>query len=145
MVWVSSSIPGDINATGGNAPWTTRNNTCIPMPGIHRDCMICNPETSARHTGPSSMRYGRTAGSGCTRSNGRGTDTPTAGDTRDTGRPSGRHHGHDDSRRWWAGTYRHRHGTPARAGPPRAGYSGIGTYLEKLVPSILDPGTVLSV
>ncbi len=34
---------------------------------------------------------------------------------------------------------------PAGAGPPRAEYSGIGMYLKKLGPSILDPGTVLSV
>jgi hypothetical protein len=38
----------------------------------------------------------------------------------------------------------HGHGTQAGAGPQRAGYSGIGMYLEKLGPSILDPGTVLS-
>ncbi len=36
------------------------------------------------------------------------------------------------------------HGTPAGAGPPCAGYSGIGMYLDKLGPSILDPRTVLS-
>jgi hypothetical protein len=105
-VWARSSIPGDTNATRGNAPWTTRNNTGNPTPGIHQDCGISNPGTSAGHTGPSSTRHGRAAGSGCTGSSGRGTDTPTAGDTRDTGRPSGQHHGHDNSRWWWAGNYR---------------------------------------
>ncbi len=38
----------------------------------------------------------------------------------------------------------HGHRTPAGAGPPRAGCSGIGTYLEKLAPPVADPGTVLS-
>jgi hypothetical protein len=37
----------------------------------------------------------------------------------------------------------HGHGTTAGAGPLHAGYSGIGKYLDKLGPSILDPGTVL--
>ncbi len=38
----------------------------------------------------------------------------------------------------------HRHGTPVGAGPPRLEYSGMGTYLDKFGPSILDPGTVIS-
>ncbi len=105
MGWVSSPIPGDTNATGGNDPRTTRHSTGIPTPGIRQDCRIYNPRTSSRGTAPSSSRYGRAAGSGCTRSSMRGTDTPTAGDARDTGRPSGRHHSHEDSRRWWAGNY----------------------------------------
>jgi hypothetical protein len=97
---VSSPIPGDTNTTGGNNPWTTRNSTGIPKPGILRDCRICNPRTSSGGTDPSSTLYGRAAGSGYTGSSRRGTDTSTARDARDTGRPSGRHHGHDDSR-WW--------------------------------------------
>jgi hypothetical protein len=34
-------------------------------------------------------------------------------------------------------------GTPAVARPPRTGYSGIGMYLAKLGPFIVDQGTVL--
>jgi hypothetical protein len=153
---VSSPIPGDTNATRGNAPQTTRHSTGIPTPVICQDCGICNPGTCAKHTGPSSTWHGRAPGSGCTRSSGRGTVTPTSGDARDTGRPSDKHHGHDNSRRWWAGNYRTGQATGkqgrwgARTQDTSRGRASTcrifrdRDILEKLGPSILNPETVLS-
>ncbi len=74
--------------------------------GFARTVGFVTPRQVQKCTGPSTTRYGRAAGSGYTSSSGRGTDTPTVGDVRDTWRPSDRHHGHDDSRQWWAGNYR---------------------------------------
>jgi hypothetical protein len=140
-------------------PRTTRHSIGIPTPGICQDCRIYNPgtRTSSSNTGPSSTWYRGAAGSRFTGSSRRGTDTPVALDTRDMKGPmagtmammtaggGGQATIGQAGQPGSGGAGVGGHGTLVGARPPRAGYSGIGTYLDKLGPSILDPETVLSV
>jgi hypothetical protein len=147
---------GDTNATRGNAPWTTRHNTGIPTPGICWDCRICNPETSAGCTAHQTHGMGGLSGAGAPGLAG-GAQTPqqqgmqgtqgglVAGTMAMTTAGGGKQAITRQARQPGSGgAGAHGQWTPAEAGPPRAGYFGIGTYLKKLGPYILDPGTVLS-